>query len=420
MNAYGASAEAPPGQMITVTKQKRPVLVSRNIYFVPIAIVEFLMLWGLLAMNGVLRFDPPSRKTAAMLNYSHVTLQATDLVSLNQPYYDYSLTLEENLEYADFPVTFTMMEYSFFVPAFLLPILMIVGLESFEMLIRKRPQKTVDSLGMQIMQAIRRISRFYFTYLMYGSLAGMTTIFIKLLVPVPRPHFVAVCQNMSVRAAVPLDATNTSMLCFPNIDLTDALQAFPSYHATIAMFSTAFLCLYIYYSCQVRGVPSVTGWLSLPIIVMGLIGALHRWTTHHNTFFDIIWGTVIGIVWALVAVYGILDKFRESIWSKSADPLAGAPPVGHVNEAFVPTTPLTRTEMMLSRPPPGRPAQAFNAHIDMEQDRRRGPPQNHTDYNVPRQRYSIPAAPAPPPRAAPRPASVHPGMARRHEASSYF
>jgi len=36
--------------------------------------------------------------------------------------------------------------------------------------------------------------------------------------------------------------------------------------------------------------------------MMGLIGALHRWQTFHNTFFDIAWGAAIGVVWALYAV----------------------------------------------------------------------------------------------------------------------
>jgi len=65
---------------------------------------------------------------------------------------------------------------------------------------------------------------------------------------------------------------------------------------------------------MVRGEYSSVVSLLLPVVFMCGVGALHRYITFHNTAMDVFWGAVLGLAFALHAVYGTLNAFREHPW----------------------------------------------------------------------------------------------------------
>ena len=79
------------------------------------------------------------------------------------------------------------------------------------------------------------------TFLMFGSISGMVTLFIKLLVPVARPHFLSVCLNddgQSTNIDYGVFSITVGNLCSNSnlSEIFEALRSFPSYHATIAIY----------------------------------------------------------------------------------------------------------------------------------------------------------------------------------------
>lgn len=464
---------------------------SQNIYLIPIAVGETLVMLGLIAMNYCFRFDPSARDASSLADYDNFNHYQYPLLWL--PYYNYSLSHEDNqnanISGGTFSISFGMPEYAFFVTAFVFPFLVILSVELGKSFASSgKPRKIVDSLGVQFPSVARRIFRFLFVYLMFGSIAGMLTSFIKLLIAHPRPHFLMVCFQSYERSAE-VGIAN----CFnENQDeLREALRSFPSYHATIAVYGGAFLCLYMYYTMKFRGYYTINVMLSLPIFVMAAIGTLHRWATYHSTFRDIVWGGFIGLLMALYAVYGMLNRFKER--SSATLPVLSAnsapepfslrppsqtqlppppppPPHVHLNPAFIDDEPIGNhfvrrgppiakdetspqsgnasfplfednsnapTPTMLPRVTPqqpalgpgGRPTQAFNSSFGLDTDYRQQPAQQGrmTDYNKPRQRFSVPPPPQEP--SVPRPASAYPRANHppppprnrsRYEGASYF
>ncbi|XP_018008837.1 phospholipid phosphatase-related protein type 5 [Hyalella azteca] len=291
------------GKWVKVTRTKGGHLLQEgeSLPLIPMGVAEGIVLVIMIVMNYLFRFDPKTRDASSLADYPRVTLSPSDVLP-PRPYYNYSLSLADNQnnEYS-FGVSFTMQEYAFFVPLFVVPLLLTLVVELVQRQFPRGHIKNVVSFDLPFPPFVRRTLRFYYVFLFYGSLAGMAAAFLKLLIPKPRPHFLAVCDGATLPGNLLFNVSSScSTADWPA--LRESLRSFPSYHATLAFYAGTFLVLYLMYTCQLKGTYSSGGLLSLPVGVMAAIGGLHRWVTYHADGWDVAWGAAIGGVVALWAV----------------------------------------------------------------------------------------------------------------------
>jgi len=386
---------------------------SSNRFLVATACGELLVLFFVAAMNALFRFVPGTMDGASMADYDKAEIFSPSLYT--RPYYDYGISLEENQNSKSnsnkFPIMFGLPAYAFQVPWFIIPLGLIGCVELVRHLYPRRQEKVVLCAGTPFPPAVRRFLRFYYVYLLHGGVCGLFVALVKLLVVAPRPHFTTVCAATTVGATLSTQSchgTTSDGSVTPAV--REALRSFPSYHAAMAVYMGTFLVLYVHRNLRLRGQYSTVFLLAFPLAVTSAIGALHRQATFHASWEDVFWGGVVGVLFALYAVYGTLDRFRERSWRVvDAVQLPGgqggpAPPPGegHANAGFESVQVVSDNESEYPTPPGiprfpraavkpleqvRPPTQALNSHLL---------PSSST-YNAPRQRFSMPPQPYSPP-----------------------
>ncbi|XP_076034142.1 uncharacterized protein LOC143020972 isoform X2 [Oratosquilla oratoria] len=440
----------------------KDVTTVNNPLILLLGLIEFLVIVALGGLNYCLRFDSALRSSVSLVNWKGVSIPCVSVCdgTLSHPMYNYE-DPKQNVNVAT-AVAFEMPEWVFFTCFFTVPILLIVVGEAVASQFHLRRLKLVTVGSWQIPLALRRIGRFTCGFLLGGSLVGCLVAVLKLMIPSPRPHLLAACNDPTTNLCTMKNCTKEGIgflylevQCSFKDVFHEALRSFPSYHATLALYGGVFASLYTSRVIRVHGVYSCTGVLVAALMVMAFIGATHRLFTGHAFLVDVLAGGILGTLAAFCMVRCLLNKFKEHRWRfrkyggnddsnlLPINPLDGgvknkrAQPAQAVNQGVSRSPPKVHargegtTRSTASSIPPAPPMPS-----------RTGPPPKYPrpevpawstgnerqNYNVPRQRMSAPSGPEPrpkPPQYQPRPLSFYRQDSEtlprtRTETASYF
>jgi len=140
---------------------------------------------------------------------------------------------------------------------------------------------------------------------------------LKTLSAVPRPHFISTCNpdwsriNCSqFRGNVEYDISLCQVTEEHHKEVFDAMKSFPSGHAQIACFTSAFLIIYLHKRLKVESVLLVY-WVQLVLVIMASVSSLSRITDNRHHASDVWVGAVLGLVVAIIGA-GSLDQVADS------------------------------------------------------------------------------------------------------------
>lgn len=169
--------------------------------------------------------------------------------------------------------------------------------------------------------------RWYWEYL-----SGLLIVFFladiaKLLVGEPRPHFLDTCQphqaiNCSSGYIAKYECTNVDLSFWR---VKDASRSFPSGHAAISVYLFTFTAWFL--ERRMSGVGRiVVAWLQVLVLVWALVCSLTRITDRRHHWWDVLAGSVLGVLVGMYTVRTFCCDFRLSLYrshSVSAKQLEG-------------------------------------------------------------------------------------------------
>ncbi|XP_022188348.2 phospholipid phosphatase 1 [Nilaparvata lugens] len=169
--------------------------------------------------------------------------------------------------------------------------------------------------------------RWYWEYL-----SGLLIVFFladiaKLLVGEPRPHFLDTCQphqaiNCSSGYIAKYECTNVDLSFWR---VKDASRSFPSGHAAISVYLFTFTAWFL--ERRMSGVGRiVVAWLQVLVCVWALVCSLTRITDRRHHWWDVLAGSVLGVLVGMYTVRTFCCDFRLSVYrshSVSAKQLEG-------------------------------------------------------------------------------------------------
>ncbi|XP_017776854.1 PREDICTED: uncharacterized protein T28D9.3-like isoform X2 [Nicrophorus vespilloides] len=130
-----------------------------------------------------------------------------------------------------------------------------------------------------------------------------------------RPHFLDTCVP-DVAASCTPGTFITDYVCTSTVYsrtlIVDSSRSFPSGHSALGMFVSVFLAAYI----QVRLPTHTIGSLSKPfliavVFIWGPLCALTRITDRRHHWWDVLFGTIFGVVGALYSVVVLCSSFKN-------------------------------------------------------------------------------------------------------------
>ncbi|KAK5268482.1 hypothetical protein LTR96_006189 [Exophiala xenobiotica] len=146
--------------------------------------------------------------------------------------------------------------------------------------------------------------------LLYALVTGtFFQVILKTFIGGPRPHFIAVCEPISLDEGQGPNANlYTPGICLGSNKgrINYALQTFPSGHAEAAFAGLGFLAIYLYTHLRIGDprVESILGFWRMAFVLTPIILATYLSATlvlvHHHFAFDSIFGAGIGILTALL------------------------------------------------------------------------------------------------------------------------
>jgi len=184
----------------------------------------------------------------------------------------------------------------------LLPIIFIVFFTELNVLQRQLKKSFLTAIKQSSLTTLY----VYFSYWVGQSVNTIVNISLKCMASTPRPHFLDTCQPDWNK----IDCTRTvlfdSSICTTDksteaslLRLNDSMKSFPSGHAQIAMFASAFT--YVYLSKRPSSFPRYL--IQLLALLLGLLCGYSRLEDHRHHFVDVFTGgsvgTILGIIWAL-------------------------------------------------------------------------------------------------------------------------
>ncbi|XP_071533920.1 uncharacterized protein [Panulirus ornatus] len=292
-------------------REGQSVVTVRNPLLFPLACIDVLLTAALCGLNYCLRFDPSLREDCSLVNWEVLQLPCSDLAGIS---FLHEFQVNHTLTSS---VTFTLSESIFFTCAIVVPCCMVILVEVMRSQFPPHKVKKVESTCFTFPLWARRIPRFICTFLLGGSMTGLLVAVIKLLVAFPRPYLLDVCDpepgNMPV--------CSSNLTWFPEklcqgdkIVMHEALRAFPSYHATLALYCGVWTSIYFSTMAKLPGVNSSRLVLVGGIFIMTIVGSTHSLLTHQSSSTDVIAGGLIGTIAAFYVVYGVLNGFKEQKW----------------------------------------------------------------------------------------------------------
>ncbi|KAK7072198.1 hypothetical protein SK128_023585 [Halocaridina rubra] len=296
-------------KVVTVAKGKNGGNVAKvtNHLLVPLVIIEALLTAGVCALNYLLRYDPDVREDCSMINWEGVNLWCTDIQWLAKPVYNNTNSITNS-------VTFELPEWVFFTCAIVVSSSIVIIVEILKSFTPAKKIKTVVIAGMKLKPVFRRIPRYICNFMMGGAAVGALVSVLKLLIASPRPHFLEICSPNSTLADSCTGGFTWSPLAVCEgdpIEVHEALRAFPSYHATLAVYSGVWTIVYLSRAARLPGIYSAMLVVIGAVLAMTSIGTSHYYFTSESSSADLLAGGIIGAIAALYVTLVTLNGFRE-------------------------------------------------------------------------------------------------------------
>ncbi|XP_002741595.3 phospholipid phosphatase 3-like [Saccoglossus kowalevskii] len=156
-----------------------------------------------------------------------------------------------------------------------------------------------------------RIYQIVALYFFGETLNAIFTLLGKRLGGQLRPHFLATCvPDYSLFNCS--DVMITGDVCTGNSkDIQDAIQSFPSGHASTSFYSMMFLAIYIQARLLWRSARLVKPFLQVVCLFVASFCALSRIYDRRHHPIDVLAGTALGITIAVFLTYAVSDLFKK-------------------------------------------------------------------------------------------------------------
>ncbi|CAF2894039.1 unnamed protein product [Rotaria sp. Silwood2] len=162
----------------------------------------------------------------------------------------------------------------------------------------------------------------YTSVFIFGALATtVLTDILKIMSGRLRPYFLTLC-NPDQKSCNGMGLTDAEFVCLSkNMTglLREARLSFPSLHASLSMYSAAFLAIYLHREIRIERVRIVKPFLILSIITLSVVAGGVRLASNKNHWEDVAFGFALG---AIIATY--LTKTLRSSKSFVGSPTARA------------------------------------------------------------------------------------------------
>lgn len=192
--------------------------------------------------------------------------------------------------------------------------------------------------------AVRPAARWYREFLLGLGVVMFVTDAMKLLVSEPRPHFLDTCRpDAALNCSSPSQWID-DFACTNQRDskwaVRDSMRSFPSGHTSISVFTALYVMIYL----RRRMMPDVTlllvPWLQGLFLLWALVCSLTRITDHRHHWWDVMAGSVVGVVSAFYTVRMFCEDFCPRHEDDGDDSLSSSPGVGRGDAKGLPSRPL--------------------------------------------------------------------------------
>ncbi|XP_065169179.1 phospholipid phosphatase homolog 1.2 homolog isoform X2 [Atheta coriaria] len=131
----------------------------------------------------------------------------------------------------------------------------------------------------------------------------------------PRPHFFDTCapDATACTAGDIVESYRCTNSIYSFMVIRDSSRSFPSGHASLSVFTSVYCAAYIYYRFKS---PSIDfGSLCKPftmalVMLWGPACGLSRITDHRHHWWDVLSGSILGVITAVFTIYALANRFR--------------------------------------------------------------------------------------------------------------
>ncbi|OQV16130.1 putative Phospholipid phosphatase-related protein type 5 [Hypsibius exemplaris] len=271
---------------------KNPRLYKVNHFVLPIFFLEIVAVGCVGALAYYLRFTDVFPLQEYPLNCSDP--------GISYPYLNASTSLLTNV-----PV-----EIVYSVTLLLPLVVMLIG-ELGYWLFSSNPKKVVRAhcIGLKLHLMPRRFFRYAGLFLLGLFSTSIFTDLAKLITARPRPYFRWVCEASCHNADGSLTITDQDW-CVDE-DLRTAHASFPSFHASITLYSAVFVSIYMHNLLTARGARLLRPLLVFAVIGLAVLAGLSRFLTYRSHWQDVLAGFLLGGVFATYLGIFSADCFTE-------------------------------------------------------------------------------------------------------------
>lgn len=184
------------------------------------------------------------------------------------------------------------------------------------------PLLIITSTELLAHQSFKKINVYTVVFYMQECTVGTALVLLltsiaKVIVGEHRPHFFDMCQpDTAVNCTIgefieTYKCTNTAK--FSYLDLVDASLSFPSGHSSVSWFLGIYLCFVIH----IRTITINVGYVMKPFLIsialtLSLVCSLSRITDRRHHWWDVLAGSILGILVALYYIVVVSEKIKKN------------------------------------------------------------------------------------------------------------
>ncbi|XP_030371858.1 putative phosphatidate phosphatase [Scaptodrosophila lebanonensis] len=200
-----------------------------------------------------------------------------------------------------------------------LPLLLFVMVEYWRHLRAGEVSSTVQLLGWRMSSWLGELGR-QLSYFMFGMLLTFDATEVgKYTIGRLRPHFMAVCQPQMTDGSMCSDPVNAHRYVenydcagegYTIADIRQARLSFPSGHSSMAFYALVYMALYMQRRLPCRSSKMFRHLVQFVLIMVAWYTALSRVMDHWHHWSDVLVGSLIGVLGALITARYIAKFFR--------------------------------------------------------------------------------------------------------------
>jgi len=186
---------------------------------------------------------------------------------------------------------------------FLLPLIAIFISEAFYSF-----ENQEGNAKLKLLTSLKKVHHLYVRYFLWATLNILLNDMTKIIVAVPRPHFIETCipdwQNINCSHNSGFIQFRRS-LCLSNktAAVYDSMKSWPSGHAQLAAFAATFLMVYLEFQMKDENCLVLKRWLQSVLLIFPIYSSASRIHDYKHHVSDVVWGVIFGCAMAMIFLW---------------------------------------------------------------------------------------------------------------------